>query len=123
WSESPSVRLASTRRRRRRVITIVDYGMGNLGAVLNMLRRIGADGEITSDPGRVRDAEKLILPGVGAFDHAVTNLANRGLTPALDESVTRRGTPVLGICLGMQLLGHDSEEGPGKGFGWIDAHT
>lgn len=105
------------------MIAIVDYGMGNLGSIRNMLLHLGADSEITSDPDRIAAARKLILPGVGAFDHAMTNLEERGLIPVLNREVLERGKPVLGICLGMQLLSRRSEEGTLPGLGWIDADT
>jgi glutamine amidotransferase len=101
------------------MIVIVDYGMGNLGSIQNMLVRIGSDGEISSDPAVIRSAEKLILPGVGAFDAAVRNLQRGGLWEALDEAVVQRAVPIFGICLGMQLMMQGSDEGDLPGFGWI----
>src|SRR5256885_11935419 len=103
-----------------RLIGIVDYGMGNVGSIVNMLRRIGADAVVGSVPQVLGRADKLILPGVGSFDRGMTNLSALGLQPFLDEIVLRRRTPVLGICLGMQLLGKRSEEGTLPGLGWID---
>lgn len=105
------------------MITIVDYGMGNLGSIANMLRKIGASSHITSDPQEIRAADKLILPGVGRFGRAMTNLRNLGITEALDEAVIGRERPLLGICLGMQLLTRFSEEGDAEGLGWIGATT
>jgi glutamine amidotransferase len=105
------------------MITIVDYGLGNLASIQNMLSRIGHKSLITPDPERVRRAEKLILPGVGAFDQGMRFLRERGLQEALDEAVLRQGRPVLGICLGVQLLGRFSEEGDAAGLGWIAADT
>jgi imidazole glycerol-phosphate synthase subunit HisH len=105
------------------MITIVDYGMGNLGAILNMLNHLGHAAQISSRAEEVRAASKLILPGVGAFDAGMRNLTERGLRAALDEAVTENRTPILGICLGMQLLSHSSEEGMERGLGWIDAQT
>jgi imidazole glycerol-phosphate synthase subunit HisH len=105
------------------VIAIVDYGMGNLGSIRNMLSRIGAESIITSDPLVIEQAEKLILPGVGAFDLAMQNLNDRGLLPVLNAMVRVNRTPVLGICLGMQLMSSGSEEGARPGLGWIDART
>ena len=84
------------------MIVIIDYGMGNLGSIHNMLNRIGAASEVTSDR-HVSGADKLILPGVGAFDRAVEALDRLGLLPLLDEQVLEGKTPILGICLGMQL--------------------
>jgi glutamine amidotransferase len=105
------------------MIAIIDFDMGNLGSIHNMLSRLGFDSEITSDLDRIRDAEKLILPGVGAFDMAMANLAERGMIPVLNDLVLKRKVTVLGICLGMQLLSHRSEEGKIPGLGWIDAET
>ena len=105
------------------MISIVDYGMGNLGSIANMLRYIGKSCEITSDPEQLNRAEKLILPGVGAFDSAMQNICDAGLKEALDHVALRRKIPVLGICLGMQLLTNGSEEGVLPGLGWIDAQT
>ena len=105
------------------MIAIVDFGMGNLGSIRNMLARIGADSIITSDPLAIQAAGKLILPGVGAFDRAMENLNRAGLVPVLNDKVLSAKTPVLGICLGMQLLSRRSEEGSLAGLGWIDADT
>lgn len=105
------------------MITIIDYGMGNLGSIQNMLSRLGYQVEITSDVDIIRNAEKLILPGVGAFDQAMINLNKHDFIPALNKRVVEEGTPLLGICLGMQLLTNGSEEGQLKGLGWIDAQT
>lgn len=101
------------------MITIVNYGMGNLGSVQNMLKRIGHSSVIQSDPDAIRKAQKLILPGVGAFDTAMQCLLNSGIKEALDEAVMQHETPVLGICLGMQLLTSGSEEGQLPGLNWI----
>jgi glutamine amidotransferase len=105
------------------MITIVNYGMGNLSSIANMLRRVGVEAVSTADPKFVRTADKLILPGVGAFDNGMRQIADLGLRPALDEAVRERGTPVLGICLGMQLLTSGSEEGELSGLGWISGRT
>jgi len=102
------------------MIVVIDYGMGNLGSILNMLKKIGAKAMLSSKVGDVADAEKLILPGVGAFDHGMANLERRGLIPILDERVRRHGTPILGICLGMQLFARRSEEGVRGGLGWLE---
>lgn len=105
------------------MIVIVDYGMGNVGSVQNMLWRLGHESKLGTRPEDVAAADKLILPGVGAFDSAMDELRARGLDEALDRRVRRAGVPLLGICLGMQLLGIDSEEGRSLGLGWIGAHT
>jgi imidazole glycerol-phosphate synthase subunit HisH len=105
------------------VIAIVDYGMGNVGSIQNMLLRIGAETVVTSDPGTLAAAERIILPGVGHFDRAVESLERLGLTEELHKLVLRQGRLVLGICLGMQLLGRGSEEGVLPGLGWIAADT
>lgn len=102
-------------------IGIVDYGMGNLGSILNMMRRLGANASLVSNPEDISRADKLILPGVGAFDHGMRNLEERGLRQALDDAALHAGKPVLGICLGMQLMGQASEEGTIPGLGWIPA--
>jgi glutamine amidotransferase len=105
------------------MVTIVDYGMGNLGSIRNMLSRIGAESAITSRPEEIAAADKLILPGVGHFDEAMRNLRSSGMVEALNEAVMRNGRPILGICLGMQLLTRRSDEGTEPGLGWVDADT
>lgn len=105
------------------MVTIIDYGMGNLGSVANMLRKIGVPSQVAANPDDILKAEKLILPGVGAFDVGMTNLKNRGLIPVLNESVITKKTPILGICLGMQLLTSSSEEGSLPGLNWFNANT
>ncbi|MFX0079375.1 MAG: imidazole glycerol phosphate synthase subunit HisH [Candidatus Hermodarchaeota archaeon] len=105
------------------MITIVNFGMGNLGSIHNMLIRLGFDAKITSDIDEIKSAEKLILPGVGAFDQAMTNLHNQEFVPLLNDLVLKKRRPILGICLGMQLLAQRSEEGKLDGLGWIDAEV
>jgi len=105
------------------MIVVLDYGVGNLGSILNMLRRIGTPAAISSDPEQVAKADKLILPGVGSFDNGMMNLRNSGLLPTVSRKVLEEGAPILGICLGMQLLTRRSEEGDSTGLGWIDAET
>jgi imidazole glycerol-phosphate synthase subunit HisH len=105
------------------MITIVDYGLGNLGSVHNMLRKVGAPSQVTADLDVISKAEKILLPGVGAFDHAMENLTNTDLRKVLNYKATVEKVPVLGICLGMQLLTRGSEEGNLAGLGWIPAFT
>lgn len=100
------------------MITIVDYGVGNIGSLLNMFRRIGQEAELSADPDRILSAERLILPGVGAFDVATKKLRAADLDRAIIE-FSRTGRPMLGICLGMQLLLDSSEEGTSSGLGLI----
>jgi glutamine amidotransferase len=102
-------------------VAIVDYGMGNLHSVKRKLDRIGVDAQLTSEPGELLRADKLLLPGVGHFGKAMEHLAALGLVPALHEAVVARKTPILGICLGMQLFARHSQEGDVEGLGWIDA--
>lgn len=105
------------------MVAIIDYGMGNLGSIQNMFARIGAESVITADPALIGSAAKLVLPGVGAFDSAILNLRKLGLVRVLNEAVLERRVPILGICLGVQLFSHSSEEGTLPGLGWIDAET
>lgn len=105
------------------MIVVVDYGMGNVGSVLNMLHKVGAEAIISSNIHDVNAATKLVLPGVGAFDHGMKRLHELNLVPVLNRRVLDDGIPVLGICLGVQLFSLRSEEGRLPGLGWIDADT
>ncbi len=105
------------------MITIIDYGIGNAGSIKNMLKRAGHSSIITSQVSEIKNAEKLILPGVGSFDNGIKHLTDLNLIEALNEKVLNEKTPVMGICLGMQLITKNSEEGKLKGLGWIDAKT
>ena len=104
------------------LITIIDYGAGNIGSVLNMIRYVGGKAEVASDPLVVRAAEKILLPGVGSFDYAVSRLTELDLVDSL-KSAAQEGAPLLGICLGMQLLADHSEEGMLPGLGLIPGHV
>ena len=105
------------------MIVIVDYGMGNVGAIANMLRKCDADVLISSAPCDIERADKIILPGVGAFDHGMQALRAQSLIPLLEHKVLQCKTPLLGICLGLQLLTETSEEGRERGLGWLAAET
>lgn len=105
------------------VIRIVDYGQGNLGSIRNMLSRIGAQSEVSSDPDEIGRATHMILPGVGAFDRGMKAIADRGLREVLDRQALEAKIPVLGICLGAQLMTQGSEEGKLPGLGWFTAET
>lgn len=104
-------------------LTILDYGVGNLGSIQNMLKKLGAQSEIATDVSAVERATKIILPGVGAFDAGMTQLNQSGLRPVLDAAVLQKRVPVFGICLGMQLMTEGSEEGSLPGLGWVPAKT
>lgn len=105
------------------MITIIDYGIGNLGSVFNMFKKVGAKAKITDDLKEIEQAEKLLLPGVGAFDKAMERINEGRLREILDHKALEEKTPILGICLGMQLLTEGSEEGSTPGLGWIPAKT
>ncbi len=103
------------------MITIIDYKVGNLGSIQNMLKKIGVNSEITSDPNKIKSATKIILPGVGAYDSGIESLKKYNLWDILNEKALIEKIPFLGICLGSQLLCKGSEEGDLEGFGWVDA--
>jgi imidazole glycerol-phosphate synthase subunit HisH len=105
------------------MIVIVDYGMGNLGSIQNMLKKAGYPSVITNDPLEIEKAEKIILPGVGAFDTGMRNLQENGLVELLNHKALVEKVPVLGLCLGAQLITHSSEEGSIPGLGWVDGET
>lgn len=102
------------------MITIVEYGLGNIKAFANVYKRLNIPACYASTPEQLQQASKIILPGVGAFDHAMHKLNNSGLRETLDNLVLEQKIPVIGICVGMQMMGHDSEEGIRKGLGWIN---
>lgn len=105
------------------MITIIDYGMGNLGSIQNMFKRIGFNSIVSGDHGVINKAGKVLLPGVGSFDNAMARINESGLREVLDRKVLIERVPILGICLGMQLLTRSSEEGKLTGLGWIAAST
>ena len=105
------------------MITIINYGLGNLGSVQNMLKRIGVQSKITSDIKEIEDAEKILLPGVGAFDSAIQKIDELNLRSVLVHKAKVDKIPFLGICLGMQLLTRGSEEGILKGLNLVPAKT
>ncbi len=105
------------------MIAIINYGLGNLTSIQNMFRRISVDAIITNDPQKIRDASKLLLPGVGHFRKGMANLQDTGLGELLNREVKENGKPILGICLGAQLMTKHSEEGDVDGLGWVDAVT
>ena len=105
------------------MITVVDYGLGNVGSMLNMLRKLGHDSEATSSPERIIVAERLIFPCVGAFDHGIDNLERLGLLEALTHRVLTDRVPILGVCLGAQLMTRASQEGQRPGLAWVPGTT
>lgn len=104
-------------------IVVIDYGMGNLFSVKKVLDRLKVNAIITNDPVTILAADKLILPGVGHFGKAMENLKQLGLIETLNKAVLENKTPILGICLGMQLMAKRSEEGDVEGLGWFDAEV
>lgn len=101
------------------MICIVDYGVGNIQAFLNLFKRLGVEARRASTPEGLSGATRLILPGVGHFDHAMQRLNDSGMRPALEELVLGAQVPVIGICVGMQMLAHGSDEGSLPGLKWV----
>jgi glutamine amidotransferase len=105
------------------MIVVLDYGMGNTGSLQNMIRKVGGESKISSDLKEISQADKLILPGVGSFDHGILRLKETGITEVLNKRVQKDRVPILCICLGIQLITENSEEGTLPGLGWIRAKT
>ena len=105
------------------MISIVDYGVGNLASVKNMLKKAGYESVLAADPSTIEAASKIILPGIGAFDHCMKQFNASGLRDAVTRKVLEDKTPLLGICVGLQMLMENSEEGVEPGLGWIAGKT
>lgn len=105
------------------MITIIDYGLGNIQAFVNVYRRLDIPVRVAREPAAVETAERIILPGVGAFDHAMELLQGSGMRESLDTVAAAGRVPVLGICVGMQILAGSSEEGKLNGLGWIEGEV
>lgn len=105
------------------MISIVDYGVGNIQAIANIYKRLNLPVKIVRTAEQLAGAERLILPGVGAFDWAIGRLNKSGMRGVLDDVVLSKGRPVLGICVGMQMLAKRSDEGALDGLGWIDGEV
>ncbi len=104
-------------------VGIVDYGAGNIGSIQNMIRRLGGESFIVQDAQSVLSADKIVLPGVGNFDHGMKMLIDKNLVDPIKEYVSLKQRPLLGICLGAQLLTKKSEEGSLAGFGFFEAEV
>jgi len=102
------------------MITLIDYGVGNIFAFQNVYKRLDIPTKIAKSTEDLMDAQKLILPGVGSFDYAMIRLNNSGMREKLDELVLKKKIPVIGICVGMQMMGNRSDEGSEEGLKWID---
>lgn len=105
------------------MIRLIDYGVGNINAFLNIYKKLDIEAGKASTPEEVASASKLILPGVGAFDDAMNRLNQSGMREALETAVLVNKTPVIGICVGMQMLAESSEEGAMPGLGWIKGNV
>ncbi|GEN72332.1 MULTISPECIES: imidazole glycerol phosphate synthase subunit HisH [Chryseobacterium] len=103
------------------MITLIDYGVGNINAFVNVYKRVNVPVKIAKTKEDLLNAQKLILPGVGHFDHAMSQLNNSGMRETLDELVLDKKVPVIGICVGMQMMANNSDEGNMEGLKWIDA--
>lgn len=105
------------------MIAIIDYGSGNIQAIKNIYKRLNIECEFVSKPDGLKNADKIILPGVGAFDESMRQLSESGMQTALDEYVIAKKIPVLGVCVGMQIMASRSDEGELSGLGWFNANV
>lgn len=105
------------------MVTIIDYGVGNINAFVNVYNRLNIKTKIAKSSAELDDAQKIILPGVGSFDYAMERLNESGMRERLDELVLNQKIPVLGICVGMQMMANKSEEGNAEGLKWINARV
>jgi glutamine amidotransferase len=105
------------------MLVVLDYGVSNIGSLINMLKKIGASATVTNQPAVVQQATKIILPGIGAFDAGMQRLTELGIVEDLNRKVLQEKVPTLGICLGMQLMAKKSEEGQLPGLSWFDAEV
>ena len=105
------------------MISILNYGMGNLASIYNMFKKVGVPSKQIMTANEINSARALVIPGVGKFDHAIHQIQSMGLREALDQAALVRKIPILGICLGMQLMTRSSEEGQLPGLGWVKADT
>jgi glutamine amidotransferase len=105
------------------VIAIIDYGVGNVAAVSNIYKKLDIAAALVSTVEGLHESDRIVLPGVGSFDWAMERLNRSGLRPALDQAVLEQRKPILGICVGMQMLARGSDEGHLPGFGWIDGRV
>ena len=101
------------------MIAVIDYGMGNVSSIVNMLKKLGVEAALVSNPDDLERSDKMILPGVGAFDTGMRKLKGSGLLEVIKRQAIEEAKPLLGICLGMQMLGRKSEEGCVEGLGFI----
>lgn len=101
------------------MLAIVNYGVGNLASIFNMLKKIGVAAVVADKPGEIEKADKIILPGIGAFDHCMQQFNQSGFRPLVEDMVFNKKTPVLGVCVGSQMLMESSEEGSEPGLGWL----
>jgi len=105
------------------MIVVVDFGMGNLRSIVHKMAKLNIPAEISSDPDKIKNATKIILPGVGAFGSGINNLINLGLVDILNQKVLIEKIPILGVCVGLQIMCLKGEEGDVAGLGWLDAEV